>query len=172
MPDGDPNTPGQEPTATTTIEAAPVAGSRSLDSFPEEAQDYIRRLRQEAAQYRNELKDVRGNLKKFEDEGKTEAQKLADAAAAAERQATESTAKLLRYEVAAEKGLPLRLAGRLQGSTKQELEVDAENLIKEFGIEGESAGEPAGRSGFDGGVRRPVSRPKSMNGLIRQAAGR
>jgi hypothetical protein len=172
MPEADATQEGQEPETQNgpASSAAPATGGGSLDSFPEEAQDYIRRLRQEAAKYRNDLKATTGKLKEFEDRDKTEAQKLADQAAAAERQASESTVKLLRYEVAAATGLPLSLASRLQGSNEAELKADAENLKEQFGLS-ESDG-PAGGSGFDGGVRRPVTKPKTMNGIIRQASGR
>lgn len=40
--------------------------------------------------------------------------------------------KLLRYEVAAAKGLDLKAALRLQGSTKEELEADADDFAKSF----------------------------------------
>jgi len=172
MPDGDNTTQGQEPANTTTATTEPNAGSsRSIDSFPEEAQDYIRRLRNEAAGHRNELKDVRAKLQQFEDQNKTEQQKLAERATGAESRLAAAEARALRYEVAAEMGLPLSLAGRLQGTSKEELAADVTALKKELGLEGADAG-GAGGSGFDGGVRRPVTRPKTMNGLLRQAAGR
>jgi hypothetical protein len=173
MPDGDATTTqGQEPgnTQTTTGESA---GTRSIDSFPEEAQDYIRRLRQESAGYRNELKGVNTRLKEFEDRDKTDQQRLAEQATTAEGRATAAELKLARYEIAATAGLPLKWAGRLQGNTPEELKTDADNLKKELNLgEGGSEAEGAGGSGFDGGVRRPVTRPKTMNGMLRQAAGR
>ena len=45
----------------------------------------------------------------------------------------ERDAKLLRYEIAAQKGLDLKAALRLQGSTKEELEADADDFVKTFG---------------------------------------
>ena len=45
----------------------------------------------------------------------------------------ERDAKLLRYEIAALKGLDLKAALRLQGSTKEELEADADDFVKTFG---------------------------------------
>lgn len=42
--------------------------------------------------------------------------------------------KLARYEAAANAGLPIDLAGRLQGETPQELEADAKKLIEQFGL--------------------------------------
>lgn len=63
----------------------------------------------------------------------TEQQKLETRATTAEQRATEIEARLLRYEVAAEKGIPLTAAARLQGATKEELEADADNLLSLIG---------------------------------------
>lgn len=168
MPD-DTTTPGQEPANTTTSAAGtePSGGSRSIDAFPEEAQDYIRRLRQENAKHRNDLKDRDTRLREFEDRDKTDQQRATEAATTAESRATAAELKLARYDVAAELDLPLKYASRLNGTTKEELTADAKQLMKDLGL---SEGE-AGGSGFGGGVRRPVTRPKTMNQLVRQAAG-
>lgn len=146
----------------------PGAG-QSIDAFPPDAQDYIKRLREENAAKRNEAKELKTQLEARENEGKSEQERKEQALAESQRTASESTAKLLRYEVAADKGLPLKYAARLQGSTKEELEKDADGLMKDFGLDGDGS-TPA--PGFDGGVRRPVTRPASMNDLIRSAAGR
>jgi len=164
------------PETGTTPPAAPAAGAgstppassgggQSIDAFPAEAQDYIRRLRQENASHRNEVKDERKRRESLETDGQ-------QALTAAETRASTLEGKLLRFEVAAEKGLPLKFAARLQGSTKEEMEKDAEELKKEFGLDGTNGSTPGAASGFDGGVRRPVNKPKGMNDLIRQAAGR
>ena len=44
----------------------------------------------------------------------------------------ERDAKLLRYEIAAAKGLDLKAALRLQGTTKEEIEADADEFAKSF----------------------------------------
>lgn len=74
-------------------------------------------------------KDLADLRKQIEDSKKTAEQKAADDIAAANRTAQENAAKALRYEVAAAKGLDLSLAGRLTGSTKEELEADAAALM-------------------------------------------
>ena len=71
------------------------------------------------------LADLR---KEIEDGKKTAEQKAADDLAAAQREAADAGLRALRYEVAAEKGLDLKLAGRLAGATKAELEADADAL--------------------------------------------
>jgi hypothetical protein len=68
----------------------------------------------------------------------------------------ERDAKLLRYEVAAAKGLDLKAALRLQGATKEELEADADDFAKSF-IPG-GVGEVPG-AGAIGSTVRPKTTP-------------
>lgn len=110
--------------------------------------------------------DLAKRLQAFEDRDKTEAQRLAERAQTAESEATKAQARLLRYEVADAKKLPAKWASRLQGSTKEELEADADTLLKELG-ESQQRQSP----NYDGGVRKPAPAPTDMNALIRQKAG-
>lgn len=66
--------------------------------------------------------------KQVEDSKKTAEQKAADDLEAARKEAAENAARALRYEVAADKGLDLKLAARLTGTTREELEADADVL--------------------------------------------
>lgn len=66
-------------------------------------------------------------LADLEEANKTEAQKVADRLAAAEKRAAELEVKAARAEVAAAKGVPVEL---LSGSTRDELEAAADALIK------------------------------------------
>ncbi|MGW2514701.1 hypothetical protein ACWC0A_36055 [Streptomyces scopuliridis] len=50
----------------------------------------------------------------------------------AERERDEARAEALRITVAAAKGLTPAQASRLRGSTKEELEADADDLLKDF----------------------------------------
>ncbi|MGW1828817.1 hypothetical protein ACWCO0_09755 [Streptomyces tubercidicus] len=69
------------------------------------------------------------------DSDRLQAEKAAsdDARTAAERERDEARAELLRVRVAADKGLTVDQAARLRGSTKEELEADADELVKLFG---------------------------------------
>jgi len=98
-----------------------------------------------------ELLAARDKLRELEEQGKTEAQKAADRAAAAESRAREVEQELLRLRVAARKGLTEAQAKRLVGATEQELEADADELLDSFKPSG--SGEPEG-----GGTRRPQER--------------
>lgn len=129
----------------------PNAVSKALKAERDAAREAKQRADQLAAQ-----------VKKFEDEGKSKQQRLEDRATAAEAEKGTAEAKLLRFEVAAAKGLPLKWASRLSGATQGELEADADELLKEI---------VPTQPGFDGGARKPAN-GSDMNALIRQAAGR
>lgn len=75
----------------------------------------------------------------------------------------------LRLRVALEKKLPAELVDRLRGGSREELESDAEALLKMFS--GGEGGEE--ELDFDGGPRgRSAAGRGGMDGLIRQQAGR
>lgn len=77
-------------------------------------------------------KELDARVKEFEDKDKTEAQKAADAKAAADKRAEDAEARALRLEIAFEKGLTPKQAKRLTGSTREELEADADELLEVF----------------------------------------
>lgn len=76
--------------------------------------------------------DAAKRLKEREDAEKSETERAQERIAEAERKAAEAEAKVLRAEVAAAKGLSLAMARRLQGTTREELEADADELLTEF----------------------------------------
>ena len=72
-------------------------------------------------------------LAAIEDAQKTESQRAADRIATLEREAADAKSTALRYEVGAEKGVPTKLLRYLTGSTKEELEANAAQLLADFG---------------------------------------
>lgn len=151
---------GQEPTGTQ--EPASQAGQEPTGEPRVFDEAYVKKLRDEAAGSRTRAKDLEQRLKEYEDRDKTDAQKAAEKLAENEKRAAAAEAKLLRFEIAAAKGLPPKWASRLTGSTKEELEADAAELLKELGPD---------RPSFDGGPRQTVPQG-DMDMLIRRAAGR
>lgn len=71
-------------------------------------------------------------LEEIENASKTEQQRATEALTAAEKRAADAEASALRLEVAAEKGLTPAQAKRLVGSSREELEADAEDLLTNF----------------------------------------
>lgn len=111
-----PAAPTAPPTTPPADEPLGDGGKKALDAERE-----ARRQADKA------LADLR---KEIEDSKKTAEQKASDALNAAQRTADENAARALRYEVAAAKGLDLSLAARLSGTTKEELEADADSLME------------------------------------------
>lgn len=113
--------------SNTTTEVKPTEDG--LGDAGKKALDAERRNARQAAKERDALA---ARLQEFEDRDKTEAQKLADRADAAEKRAAELETRALRLEVASEKGLTTAQAKRLVGSTREELEADADELLETF----------------------------------------
>lgn len=115
-----------EPTASDTTEDAPPAdlgdpGKKALDA---------ERAAKRAAEKR--AKDLEARLKEFEDANKTEAEKAAARAEAAEKALAEMTAKALRLEVATEFKLDPDLHEFLTGSDEESLRAQAQKLAERF----------------------------------------
>jgi hypothetical protein len=120
-----------------------------------------RKLRAEARRYRLERNEAQAKLKERDDRDKTEMQKLIERAETAEGRAGSAEMLALKYEIAADHGIPLKEAKRLQGNTREALGEDAKAYAKDRGISPDGE-----RPDFS------VQRPKTMNDVIRQAAGR
>lgn len=86
---------------------------------------------------KNELSQAKGRVKEFEDATKTEQERLTEKATTLEQQLTTAQVDAARYEIALEKGLTKSQAKRLVGSTREELEADADDLIADLGVNDE-----------------------------------
>jgi hypothetical protein len=100
------------------------AGKRALD-----AERKARRIAEKRAQ------DAEAKVKEAEDADKTEVERLTGQVATLTKQAEAAQAKADRFEIAAAKGLSLAQARRLVGSTKEELEQDADEMRAELGLD-------------------------------------
>lgn len=115
---------GETPAATADAsnDRAPVIeGEFDADR----ASRLIGKLRQEI----EELKPLATKAKELEDSKKSETQRLQERAESLEKQYAQAQNELLRLKVAAEKGLPPKLAARLTGTNIEELEADADELL-------------------------------------------
>lgn len=121
-------TPAEQPEAKDTPDTPKPAPPVTIDEqrLGDGGQKALKAERDARKQAEDALKALR---KEIEDSQKSAEQKAADDIAAARAEAANASAAALRYEIAAEKGLDLALAGRLTGSTKEELEADAEKLM-------------------------------------------
>ncbi|MFG3660246.1 hypothetical protein [Streptomyces sp. NPDC047706] len=152
--------PATEPEHTDDVPAGlGEAGQKALAAERKRAAA----AEKQAKASQKQLDELSKRLQEFEDRDKTEAQKLAERAQAAETEAASAREELLRYRVAATKKLPAELAARLRGSTEEEMAADADSLLEVLGQRQTPS--------YDGGVRKPAPAPTDMNALIRQKAG-
>jgi hypothetical protein len=115
---------------STDTQAQDAAASEdTLGDAGKKALEAERRNARAAARERDALA---AKLKEFEDRDKSEADKAVERAAAAEKRVAELEAQATRLEVAFENGLTPAQAKRLVGSTREELEADAKELLATF----------------------------------------
>lgn len=105
--------------------------------------------------------ELKAMKQQIADASKSAEQKAAEALAAAQKSAEDATSRALRYEVAAEKGIDLKLAGRLSGATREELEADADQLKALLSPAQPSGPKPDPRQGMAGDPK-----PKSLTEAI------
>lgn len=115
-------------------------GGNNSGFTPPATQDELNRIiaervTRERAKYGdyNDLKAKAARFDELDAQNKSEVEKATERAAAIERERDEATARLNRLEVALEKGLSTSQAKRLVGSTREELEADADELLKDLG---------------------------------------
>lgn len=130
----------QAVTETETPEAAVTQGDPADEVLREPGKKALDSERAARAAAEKALADLR---KEIEDSKKTAEQKASEDLEAARKAAEESAAKALRYEVAAAKGLDLKLAARLSGSSREDLEADADALMELFPKADPAKPEPA-----------------------------
>lgn len=104
-----------------------------------------------------ELKSRSARLDEIEDAQKTELQKAQDRATSAEAELEKLRLEAARASVALSKGLTATQAKRLVGSTLEELEADADELLAD--LKGQKA---APSSEGQGKVGEPISGPKQI----------
>jgi len=135
-------------------------------------EEFVKKLKDEAAGYRVEAREAKREAQEREDQNKSEQQRTTERAVSAEARADQAEKRLMRYEVAQKKKLPTEMADRLVGDTKEELEKDADKLVKQFN----SGLAASGGSGLDQGDRSgggPGSGGgSSRSDWIRDLAGR
>lgn len=88
-----------------------------------------RKARSDAKAARERAEDLQRQLDELQGSSKSELEKAIERANKADATAAKASVEAIRWQVAAEKGLPAALARRLQGATKAELEADADDLM-------------------------------------------
>lgn len=117
------------------------AGEKALEAFKARAKEAEKQAKELAAQ-----------LEARDEAEKSELEKAQGKAAKLEKAAADAAAKLLRFEVANEKGVSGELLPLLTASDRDGLEAQADLILKNA--------KPA-QPDFDGGPREPTADPKS-----------
>ena len=181
---GDPTpTPQPSPPAPTPA-PEPQGDPTDLGDAGKKALQDERKARREAEARLKELAPLAAKAKELEEAQKTEGEKLAEKLRSAETDGASAKTAMLRLEVALDKapaGIEpakiRKLAERLRGNTREELEADAAELFADFGgtttgdetptLAGQPAPKPDPAQGSRGNA--PQARPTSMGAAISAA---
>ena len=117
-------TPAPTDPTTPPVEAPPAQEAKPDTDWKAEARKWERLAK--------ENKLAADKLTALEESQKTEAQRLADRAAQAERERDEARLEALKVKVGAAKKLPADVVDLLKGSTEEELAAHADRLAEHF----------------------------------------
>lgn len=106
-----------------------TAGDAGEKDWEQEAKKWRALSRKHESQAKQNA-DAARRLKEAEDADKTELQKLTEAQASANKRAAEAESRALRYEVALEKNIPSKLMKFLGGTTSEEIQASADELLE------------------------------------------
>lgn len=114
-----------EAIAETIEQTEATPSETNQDSVPDEVKRALKKANKEA-------ETLRLKLKEYEDRDKTDLQRLQEERDALKSERDMLNLNTLRREVADEKGLTPAQARRLVGSTREELEADADDILSAF----------------------------------------
>jgi hypothetical protein len=110
----------------------------------------------------DELRRKAGEFDKLAEANQSDVEKLTARAEKAEREHAETVARALRLEVAFDKGLTPAQAKRLVGSSREELEADADEILRDFPAL-KPDGRPKGNADLGGREKAPPANPKQAD---------
>lgn len=105
--------------------------------IPREVKNALHKANKEATELRLKLKaqdDMEAKLREYEDRDKSDSQKLQEERDALKTERDQLRSENLRRDVADEKGLTPAQARRLVGTTREELEADADAVLEDFPV--------------------------------------
>lgn len=117
-----PETPAQAPEGADNPK--PETPAKPEPDWKAEARKWEQRAKENTAAAKR--------LQEIEDQNKTEAERNAERLSAAEKRAQEAEAKVLKRDVADAKGLTPAQAKYLTGTTQEELEASADQILEDF----------------------------------------
>lgn len=145
MPDDPAATATATPPAETQPAEPPPTDDEPLGEAGEKALDAWKQRARAAESQVKELSPLAQKARDLEEANKSELDKATSQRDVLKSERDEKAAENLRLRVALEKKLPSELIDRLQGNSKEEIEADADELLKLV--------KPADATDFDGGAR-------------------
>lgn len=116
-------------TSTSSASTTDVETVVSQAQNPDAVKKALQAERDAAKAARDQLREVQARLKEFEDRDKSDLQRLTEERDTLKTELGKLESKTMRLDVATRKNLPAELVPRLQGSTIEELERDADQLL-------------------------------------------
>jgi hypothetical protein len=151
-----------------TDEFKPITSQEELTKLIGER---INKVKSKYADY-DDVKAKAAEFDKAQEASKSELQKAADRAAQAEKERDELRLAHARAEVALDKGLTPTQAKRLVGSTKEELEADADELLADLGTPSKAKADPKSlKSGSSGSSEQLTGKEKAAAALRQMRTG-
>lgn len=121
----------------TTQEAeATTEAAETETQKPTETVDFWKQKAREQEKRAKENAEARKRLDEIEAASKTEAEKSAERLAAETSRADAAEANLLRFQVAADKGIPAKAIKLLTGASREEIEASADEVLELIGEAG------------------------------------
>jgi hypothetical protein len=142
----------------------PPKSADDLGDAGKKALDQERKARRDAEKA---LQDVQAKLKELEDKDKSETDKLREQVDALTKERDLHASAALRHQVALSKGLTAAQAKRLVGSTQEELEADADEILEAFPAKAGATPPPSNKPkpNLKGGGD-PTDEPTDVKALI------
>lgn len=167
-PDGqvppEPRAEGQEPDPNEAPEGQEPEEPKTFDEA------YVKQLRREATDARTRARKAETELERLTGREKTDTERLTEEKQGLSQRAEAAESTLLRYRVASERKLDLSAADFLKGTTREEIESSADELVKLL------ASQAKHTPSFDGGVRETPGETKSPeqqhNEVLLRAVGK
>jgi hypothetical protein len=166
MADGD----GTTDAGTTTTTDEPGNGDAGNKTFTQEqVNDLIAREKGNLQRRYADYDDIKSKAAQFDalaEAQKTDLERVTGERDTFKTQAESASVENLRLRVALDKKLPAELIDRLRGTTKEEMEADADQLLELVVTRRDEAPE------FNGGARRGAPTEDDMNARLRAGRGR
>jgi hypothetical protein len=138
------------------------------DELPDGVRAVLAKERKAARDATKRAAALEAQVRDFEQAQMTEAEKVAARLTEFEARAVAAETRLLRFEVAAERGLDPKFADLLTGGDRDQMEANADRLLELA----KAATPTPTAADFDGGARRTEAPAVDMNSFIRDGARR